>query len=167
MRDAIAWSYDLLAPEEQALFRRLAVFVGGFTLEAAEAVVPSRASGRDVARRHRVAGRPEPACSAAGRDRTGEPRFGMLETIREYALEQLAASGEEEAIRRRHAAWCLALAEEAPGTWTTRPRRLVAAAGRRTRNLRAALAWLDHHGEPERSCGSPRRCGPSGTTTTV
>ena len=127
MRDAIAWSYDLLTAEEQALFRRLAVFAGGFTLEAAEAVASrgvEESSSReedgllldsstsrllDYVRPRRRAGRQEPAASRGGLAATGsEPRFGMLETIREFALERLAASGEEEAVRA---------ARTPPGAW--------------------------------------------------
>ena len=122
--DAIAWSYDLLDPDEQALFRRLAVFAGGFTLEAAEAVAvgggaalsgtsrqSTSLSALDLRPRpRRLAGRQEPA--AAGSRRPGEePRFEMLETIREYGLERLTESGEADAVRDAHAAYFLALAE--------------------------------------------------------
>jgi excisionase family DNA binding protein len=103
MRDAIAWSYGLLAPAEQALFRRLAVFVGGFSLEAAEAVGgPEQAAGSIL---EGVAAlvdaslvRPE-----AGPD--DAPRYLMLETVREYGLERLAEAGEAEAARDAHAAY--------------------------------------------------------------
>jgi hypothetical protein len=120
LRNAIAWSYDLLAVSEQRLFRRLAVFVGGFTLEAAQAVGHAegdpalgagQASAVDVLdgvvalMDQNLLKQVEPA--------SGEPRFGMLETIREYGLEQLAASGEAEGIRRQHASFFLALAKEA------------------------------------------------------
>ena len=147
MRDAIAWSHDLLAAEEQALFRRLAVFVGGCTLEAAEAVGRTGSGPRidvfavlsalvDKSLLHREA------------SADGEPRFGMLETIREYALEQLAASGEEATVRDAHAAWCLDLAERAAPAWFTLGAESV---GRRLEaehaNLRAALAWLTETGD--------------------
>ena len=93
MRDAIAWSYDLLTPEEQALFRRLAVFVGGFTLEAAEAVGgPSRAPGSTSL--DGVASLVDKSLLRQEDGPDGEPRFRMLETVREFGLEQLAASGE-------------------------------------------------------------------------
>ncbi|MBI3973469.1 MAG: adenylate/guanylate cyclase domain-containing protein [Chloroflexi bacterium] len=112
LRGAIAWSYDLLDPGQKALFRRLSVFVGGCTLEAA-AVVCDMPGGPDLElldgleslvaksllRQEEVAGR--------------EPRFQMLETIREYALERLAESGEEDALRRRHADFFLTLAAAA------------------------------------------------------
>ena len=146
MRDAIAWSYDLLHPAEQALFRRLAVFAGGCTLEAAEAVARSRGS----------------ACSifdgvAALLDRSllrqmpgveDEPRYPMLETVREFALEQLVASGEEVQVRRRHAMYCVALAEPLPLIGMRRPEEaLLTRLEAEHDNLRAALAWLDEAGE--------------------
>jgi predicted ATPase len=102
LRDEIAWSYELLAGGEQTLFRRLAVFVGGFTLEAAQAVGSVEGDlgiavldGIAVLMDQNLLKRLEPGGN--------EPRFGMLETIREYGLEQLEASGEAEAIRRHHA----------------------------------------------------------------
>ncbi len=153
MHDAIAWSYDLLEPEEQVLFRRLAVFIGGFSLGAAEAVANAPgdletdvltgvSSLLDGSLLQPVAG---PA---------GEPRFGMLETIREYALERLEESGKAEEIRHAHASHYLAFAaaaddgllrpEPAHGEW--RDRLAV-----ERDNLRAALGWLADQGEAERS----------------
>jgi non-specific serine/threonine protein kinase len=146
MRDAIAWSYDLLDPTEQALFRRLAVFVGGFTLEATEAVAaiagfpPSNIVDGVTSLVERSLVQP-PTTPAGGPD-AGTPRYAMLETIREFALEQLALSGEETEIRRRHAAVYLAFAEAAnaevwgPG-FTTALDRLETERD----NLRAALGW--------------------------
>ena len=112
MRNAIAWSHDLLTPQEQVHFRRLAVFAGGFTLEAAEGV---GGEGEDA--------RPPPsstesprwstrACCVRRRASTSEPRFRMLETVREFGLERLAASGEEPATRDRHAGFFVALLEQ-------------------------------------------------------
>jgi non-specific serine/threonine protein kinase len=112
MTDAIAWSYDLLDPAEQALLRRLAIFFGGWTLDAAEAIYPAVGSpSLDVF--EGIASlvdksliRPMPTSAAA-------PRYTMLETVRECGLERLAETGELSAAREAHAAWCLALAEEA------------------------------------------------------
>ena len=142
MRNAIAWSHDLLAADEQRLFRRLAVFVGGCTLEAAEAVGRAGNGPRfDVL----------PVLSAlvdhsllrgeAGAD--GDPRFGMLETVRAFGLERLAASGEEAAIRGAHAGWCLDLAARAAPFWhTPDQRRWGDQLEADHDNLRSALAWL-------------------------
>ena len=116
LRNTIAWSYDLLTAEEQGLFRRLGVFVGGFTFEGAEAVCrvdsnrgPGQALGMDVLDGiESLIGH-----SLVRTDETldGEPRFHMLETIREYSLEQLTAHGELANLRARHRDYCLALAE--------------------------------------------------------
>jgi non-specific serine/threonine protein kinase len=141
MRDAIAWSHDLLPEREQVLFRRLGVFVGGFTLEAAEAVA---GEGTEVLDR---------VCALVAAslvlrvDGVGdEPRFTMLETIREFAIERLGASGEEPSIRERHARHLVALAEnlwEDP-EWP----RMEFWMGRlrlETGNLRLALEWTLQH----------------------
>jgi len=109
LRNTIAWSYDLLLEREQALFRRLGVFVGGFRLEAASAVGdPDGAS--DVL--EDLDSLVEKSLLLRLReDSDGEPRFWMLETIREYALEQLTAAGELESGLQRHGAWFAGLAE--------------------------------------------------------
>ena len=111
LRATIAWSHDLLDPSEQRLFRRLGVFAGGCTLEAAEAVCNAKddlgmevLEGMEAMVDRSLLQRIERAA--------GEPRFAMLETIREYALEQLAGSGDEAATRSAHAAFCIVLAEE-------------------------------------------------------
>jgi len=137
MRSAVAWSHDLLNDGEQTLFRQLGVFVGGFTLAAAQAVA---GEGQDV-----LAGVSAliDASLVNTVDGVGdEPRFTMLETIREYALGQLAASGEEPEIRRAHAHFCVTLAEnlwdgpEWPGIeiWMRRLRPEID-------NFRKALGW--------------------------
>jgi non-specific serine/threonine protein kinase len=147
MRDAIAWSYDLLMPEEQAFLRRLAVFAGGFTLEAAESVMTGPDDpGIDLF--EGVASLVEKSLlrQEAGMDQV--PRFSMLETIREFGWERLTASGEEAAVRERHADWCLTLAEtaepmlvgRAQTTWLPR-------LDAELDNLRAALAWFDAAGQ--------------------
>jgi non-specific serine/threonine protein kinase len=153
MRDAIAWSHDLLTSEEQALFRRLAVFAGGFTLEAAESVGQELA-GREDDGPALLADVATPrlldAVSALvdhslvrqqdGPD--GDPRFLMLETIREFGLDQLVASSEADAVHRRHAAYYLALAERV-GTedWGPCYSAAMDRLERERDNLRAALGW--------------------------
>jgi predicted ATPase/DNA-binding CsgD family transcriptional regulator len=119
MRNAIAWSYDLLSPDEQTLFRCLAVFDGGFTLEAANEVAEGTPS---------ITHHPSPITQSPDTldliaslvDKSlvrhepgapGGPRYAMLETVREFAAERLAASGKTEAARQAHAAYFLALAE--------------------------------------------------------
>jgi predicted ATPase/class 3 adenylate cyclase len=111
LRGAIAWSYDLLDEGERALFRRLAIFVGGCTLEAAAVCNPAGELGLDVL--DGVASLVAKSLLRREEEPEDEPRFGMLETIREYGLEQLEASGEADAARRAHAAYFLALTEEA------------------------------------------------------
>ncbi|MFL5759553.1 MAG: ATP-binding protein [Thermomicrobiales bacterium] len=163
MRDAIRWSYDLLTTEEQVLFRRLAVFAGGFTLDAAEAIAvggsepcsgpchpapaPSVLDGIASLVDKSLVRRINPQDVGSG-ERSGDslPRFEMLETIREFGLEQLASAGEEEAIRAAHAAFCLEMvasatapdAEETAG-FDVLERELA--------NIRAALAWPGTVGE--------------------
>ncbi len=164
LRNAIAWSYDLLDADEQALFRQLAVFAGGCTLEAAERVVGGQGSGSggrgseedtqssvlspqssvldqlDGLVRHSLVQQVE--------DGDGAPRFEMLDTIREYARERLVAEGEDGTLGQEHAAYWLARVEEvAPqlggpqaGAWRAR---LEADHD----NLRAALGWLITHGD--------------------
>ena len=147
MRDAIAWSYDLLAPEEQALFRRLAVFVGGFTLESAGAVVDSR-DGTVLAVLEGVAALVDKSLLRREEIAGTDHRWGMLETVREFALERLAASGQDVAARDAHAAWCLDLAK--CGAVALRNRSDFASWLRRLEvehgNLRAALVWFAENG---------------------
>ncbi len=152
MRDAIAWSYDLLSPEEQRLFCRLAVFVGGFTLESAEAVcMPGENGLHDmldgVAALVDKSLVQQGADSAGGSD-PGSPRFLMLETVREFGVERLAESGEDAAMRTAHAAYFRGFAEQAQPAWETsrndmwRVRFLSELA-----NIRAALRWLEYTGD--------------------
>jgi predicted ATPase/DNA-binding NarL/FixJ family response regulator/transcriptional regulator with XRE-family HTH domain len=146
LRDAIAWSHDLLDAGERAIFRRLAVFVDGFTVRAAGAVCEGTLDGLASLVDHSLV-QPE-APRRPGED--GEPRFRMLETIREFAREQLAASGEEAALQARHAEYFLAHAEQRePVAGPPGPERLPRLA-REFGNLRAALRFLIDHqqGEP-------------------
>ncbi len=149
LRGTIAWSYDLLDKAEKTLFGRLAVFVGGCTLEAAEAVCNAHAD-LEIDTLDGVARLVDKSLLRQEEQAASEPRFLMLETIREYALECLAASGEAEAMRRQHATFFLGLAEEADpkvrsaeqATWY---RRLEVEHD----NLRAALRWTLEHQEVE------------------
>ena len=112
LRGAIAWSYDLLPPQEQQLFRRLAVFVNGCTIEAAEVIC--RAAGElEADLLDGLLSLVDKSLLRQEESTEGEPRFQMLQTVREYGLETLAASGEVEATRLAHAHFFLALAEQA------------------------------------------------------
>jgi len=141
LRATIEWSYNLLTKEERALFARLAVFVGGFSLKAAEAICNQDAdlvldildglqSLLDQSLLQQV------ECLA------GEECFTMLETIREYALEQLVARGEATALQQRHTAYYLALVAEADQhLWDSQQAAWLERLEVEYDNLRAALAW--------------------------
>ena len=142
LRKAIDWSHGLLNEEEQKLFRRLSVFLGGCTLEAVEAVCNTR---RDLA-----IDPLEGLTSLVDKnlvqrmDRVqAEPRFTMLETIREYASECLIAGDEQSATRRAHAAYCLVLAEEGNPELSPGDRAdWLARCDLEIDNFRFALDWL-------------------------
>jgi non-specific serine/threonine protein kinase len=180
MRDAIAWSYDLLAPNQQSLFRCLAVFAGGFTLEAAEWVSRgvgesgSRDAGGEAGRgggakepptpstHHPSPGFPTSRLPAAPTSSVldtlsslvekslvsqvaevdGEPRFAMLETVREFGIERLEICDGLDAARRRHAAYFLELAEASVDALRGRDQfAWLALLDMEHDNIRAALAW--------------------------
>ena len=141
MRRAIEWSYDLLTPDEQMLFRRLTVFVGGWTLEAAAAVCYQR----DVPANKvldEVAALVDHSLVVQGDGADGEPRFRLLELIREYGWEQLGAQHEERAVRSRHAHYYCELAEMAVPEMHSRGQVVwLARLEEEHPNLRAALGW--------------------------
>jgi predicted ATPase/transcriptional regulator with XRE-family HTH domain len=141
MRNTIDWSYRLLTPAEQLLFRRVSVFMGGATLPAIDAVCGG--DGDVVARVSALASQSLLRILPGSSDGVeSEPRIGMFETIREYALEQLAASPEAETIRRRHADYFMALAVEAAAQWTTPTvDAWIEKLNRENDNMRAALQW--------------------------
>ena len=147
MRDAVAWSYDLLSANEKALFRRLSVFGGGFTLAAAEEIAAADGP-RDVFTG--IAALVDISLLGHEEDRTSEPRFRMLEIVREYGLEQLATAGEDDDVRQRHAHHFLSRAES-----LTRGAPLfvnlesTAALAKDQDNLRLALIWCDERGEAD------------------
>ncbi len=157
LRNAIAWSHDLLTAEERTVFRRLAVFVGGFAVEAAESVVDVGAPG----------GAGGPRCAPAvhtsflassvldslsslvtksllrQENMEGVPRYRMLDTVREFANERFAEAGEEALIRERHSDWCLAQAERArPPAWSEPSPDALDELEQEIDNLRAALDCL-------------------------
>ena len=141
LRNTIDWSYDLLRPEVQALFRRLSVFVGGWTLEAAEAICNVDSDlGLDLMDELESLVDNSLLVPSTGPDT--EQRFGMLATIREYALERLAECGEANTLRDRHAAFFLNFAETAAPHVTTGQRMTwLVALEIEHDNLRAALTW--------------------------
>ncbi len=182
LKDAIAWSYDLLTAAEQTLLNRLAVFSGGFSLPAAEAVCATSAARPDIAAglgslldqslAARAEGTAAGPAAAAGRCgncplrqlqevSVAEPRFALLETIREFALERLQASGDLAEMQRRHAhyyaAWAAETAEQLHG-----PEQVfcLARLEQETGNLREALAWLLAAGETAAAAGMACALGP-------
>jgi predicted ATPase/DNA-binding NarL/FixJ family response regulator len=149
LRRAMDWSYDLLSPTDQAAFGQLGVFVGGWTLEAVEAVLQEREPASPVwAILGRLVDKSLVQVEAVHDDR----RYRMLEPIREYALERLAEAGESDTVRQRHAAYYLALAEQAapavlPLFEETAWRRVEA----EHENVLAVLRWAVGRGDSDLS----------------
>ncbi|HVL23352.1 MAG TPA: tetratricopeptide repeat protein [Thermomicrobiales bacterium] len=147
LRATVAWSYDLLGAAAQALFRRLAIFAGPFTLEGAEML--GMIGGVDV-----IDALSELVDQGlVGRTpQIDDDRFSMLQTVREYGLELLAASGEEEAVRAAHAAHFLALAERAePELTGAEQTRWTILLADEHANLRLALGFFIDRGRAEES----------------
>jgi len=149
LRQAIGWSYDLLNVPEQTLFRRLSIFVGGCTLEGVESVCDTKQDlGLDVL--DGMASMVDKSLVRQIEQADGEPRFVMLETIREYALEKLAASGEDAQTRRAHAAYCLVLAEEGSAQdFTVKQTKWLERFELEHDDFRTALDWLTETGNIE------------------
>jgi predicted ATPase/DNA-binding SARP family transcriptional activator len=146
LRHAIAWSDDLLDPRQQVALRRLAPFRGGTTMEAAQAVIGDEAHDEVVGS---LAGLVE--ASLLGRPTEDEPsRYGMLETVREYALEQLQAAGEEHDARQRHATFhATLLAHAAPQLTQAGQAHWLARLDAEHANVRAALGWAVGAGDAD------------------
>jgi predicted ATPase/serine/threonine protein kinase/DNA-binding CsgD family transcriptional regulator len=159
LRNTIAWSYDLLNPEEQQLFRRLSVFVGGCTLEAVESMFSIFHEGT-VQVLDDVASLIDKSLLQQTEQEGMEPRLLMLETIREYGLETLAANEEIESARQAHALCYVKLVEEAEiemggpqqAAWLERLEQ-------EHDNLRAALHWLLEHSENKQCIEMALRLG--------
>jgi predicted ATPase/DNA-binding CsgD family transcriptional regulator len=148
MRGAIAWSYDLLSEERRIQFRRLGVVTGGATVGLAEAVC-ARDEEPEVDGLEGLSTLADNSLIGVEEGFDGEPRFTLLATNQEFALEKLQAHGELHETRRRHAEWCLSLAAEASPAFADRVDqaswldRMEVEHG----NFRTALHWLDQSGD--------------------
>jgi predicted ATPase/class 3 adenylate cyclase len=141
------WSYELLGEEERVMLRRLAVFAGGFTLEAVESIAGgdgiAEGSGVDL-----LGALVAKSLVVAGEDATGETRYQLLETVRMYASDKLAASGEAERMRTRHRDWYLAWLESIPLERLAASPKTLQATALEIDNLRAAADWSTSIDEP-------------------
>jgi predicted ATPase/serine/threonine protein kinase len=146
LRAAMDWSYDLLNAAEQKLFRRLSVFVGGCNLEGVEAVCDTKGD-LDLDLLDGMASMVDKSLAKQIEQANGDSRFVMLETIREYALEKLEASGEKALTKRAHAAYCLVLAEEESSEQLSA--RSLERFALEYDNFRAGLEWLTETGDAE------------------
>jgi predicted ATPase/DNA-binding CsgD family transcriptional regulator len=174
MRDAIGWSYGLLSEEEQRLFRHLSIFAGSFSLEAAEAVAGCNEGGgvtgwrggrkigqlatpplRDLATLDGIASLVEKSLVRQVEEPGGEPRYAMLEVIREFGMERLAASGEVAAAYERLLTWYLSRAQPAGWRWGVPTNQMdgtwFADWERELNSVRSLLAWMEAQGDVERS----------------
>ena len=140
LRAAMDWGHDLLAERERALFRRLAVFTGGWTVGAAELVCAGEGiEARDMLE---LLGALVNKSLVVFAEQGGAGRYRFLETVRHFAWEHLALAGESTALRERHLGWCVALAEQAePELRGPGQARWLALLEADMDNLRAALAW--------------------------
>ena len=146
LRRTIDWSHDLLGEAERKLFRRLSVFAGGCNLEAAEAACNTRADlGMDIF--EGLSSLVDQNLVQCPDHNDSEPRFTMLETIREYATERLNQAGEDAEVRRAHAAYCMVIAEEGnPELNAAERARWLTQCDAEIDNFRSALDWLfDRH----------------------
>lgn len=147
LRATVDWSYSLLSPAEQSLFRRLSVFVGGCTLEGVEAVCDTKGDlGLDIL--DGITSMVDKSLTQQLETQGSETRFHMLSTIREYALELLAKSGEQHLTQRAHAAYYLVLAEECSGELSAHPEWLERF-DLEQHNFREALEFLIRSGDAD------------------
>jgi predicted ATPase/DNA-binding SARP family transcriptional activator len=146
LRETMDWSHDLLDERDRRLLRRLAIFSGGFTLEAAGAIC---LDGDEAAAIDGL-GRLVDASLVVAEERSGAMRYRLLETVRQYATSHLVASGEADGIRRAHAGWYLALAEDLePQLRGEHQTTAFATLETEHDNLRAALGEVEAAGDPE------------------
>jgi predicted ATPase/DNA-binding CsgD family transcriptional regulator len=139
MRDAIAWSYALLGPSQQALFRRLGIFAGGWSLDAVEPVCLADIS--DLEPLDGLASLLDQSLILRSPIDVAQPRFEMLHVVREFALDQLAAAGEDERVRRAYARYFHELAMRAASARGPEQERRYERVALELNNLRAILAW--------------------------
>ena len=146
LRASVEWSHSLLTPEEQRMFRRLSVFAGGFTLPAAVATVPDGTVESDAVLD--LLSRLIDKSLVAADTTEGEPRYHLLETIRQFAHDRLADAAEIEATHERHLAWCIALAATAE-SGLRRPGHLECLDRLELEhdNLRSAIDWAAATGD--------------------
>ena len=160
---AIAWSYDLLSAREQALFRRMGVFVGGFTIEAAEEVMAAL-DGTKTDVLEALSALVDGSLVRVQPEPSGRYRYGMLESIREFALERLEENNELEAASRAHATYFIQVIEQderqhhegGEGTWLQLQYYDL-------QNLHAARQWLTRTPIPSWSYGLRRREASTGS----
>lgn len=149
LRKTIDWSYELLSEGEQRLFWRFSAFVGGATLEGVEAVCDTE-QNLGIGVFEGLASLLDKNLVQRVDSPDAEPRFTMLETIREYALERLSTSGEEPQTRRSHAAYCLVIAEEGnPQLDAIEQAEWLARCDLEIENFRAAADWLAENNQIE------------------
>ena len=147
LRSTIEWSFDLLEPEHQRLLARLAIFSGGWTLEAAEKIC---GPNPDLEILDGLATLVDHSMVRVGQAGDGESRFSMLETIREYAVEQLALSGESDELQHAHSEHFRDVAEEAERRQTREDRIVwLATLEQEHDNVRSALDWSERSGDAE------------------
>ncbi|MFL5759130.1 MAG: tetratricopeptide repeat protein [Thermomicrobiales bacterium] len=151
MHAATAWSYDLLTDEDRVFFRRLGVFRGSFSIAAAEAVALDPAESSDSLALDRIESLVDKSLLRQEDGADDEPRFVMLQTIREFASARLIESGEEAEIRDRLASWCLALLDEAePHLHKAEQMEWLGRLMTEQSNLREALTWTRETSPHER-----------------
>jgi predicted ATPase len=149
LRAAVDWSYDLLSPDEQKLFRRLSVFVGGCNLEGVEAVCDTKGD-LNLDLLDGMTSLVDKSLVNQAEQSKGESRFVMLETIREYAQEKLETGGEKSSARRSHAAYCLVLAEEVAANKNAKDQAdWLERFTFEHDNFRSSLEWLIEAGDAE------------------
>lgn len=148
LRNAVAWSYQLLAPDERSLFAQLGVFVGGSTLEAVEAICLAGGPRADAPLLEQLASLVDKSMLQHELRSNGEPRFMLLEILREYAIECLTAAGELEPAQRRHLDYYLNLVEKTePGPREPNLPVWMQGLEEEHDNLRAALQWALEQGD--------------------